>query len=53
MMTHARGFARVICSYMQTVMKGYVYGMIHEYYVVCNELICLYDMLKECPGYVV
>ena len=39
-MTRARGFTRVIYSYIQIIMKWYVYEMIHEYYVVCDELIC-------------
>ena len=56
-MTHVCGFAHVICSYMQTVMKWYVYVMIRECFVVFDELICLwyeilkYDMWKTCSGY--
>jgi len=52
-MIHDCGFTRVVCLYMQTVMKWYVYDMIHEYYVVFDELICLwYDMSKACSGYI-
>ena len=53
MMTCARGFARVLGPYMQTIMKRYVYAMRCDHYAVFDELICLwYDMLKTCSGHV-